>query len=802
MGDTSNDGASGFDGPSPFDIFKEPKLELDFPPSKAPPKDNSKPKFQPKVKPRPQARGKTQTASAQPLPAPSTQVKEKCSLPIKVESTVLPKEECSISTKIESIVPSKEESDGKSDVKVADIIMKDVPDIEEKEVDMDVKLKAEMKEEPDIEVKDDPMSPVFSEPREDKVVREIDVFFTPCIDNETKLYLMQYPLRPYWRPYGLEERCQEVRVKPNQSRLEVDLVIDTDGPNYDHNINEHHLKIEKQTLTSSKIPLSTGYALGILRGNKLHLNPVNAAVQLRPLMSYIDQGKKDVNGIGDDEEMTDVDGGNDTAPEARPKLVPLQVELKKETERQEKMRLQSHAYLKKLDEAEPWIPLEPHGIDSPVTGGFRKKMIAAENFQIPFTMSPFDYVNKLVPGRTSTGLNEATVKDDSGNEGLSRSFLDTLPLEQRFKTLLSKGRVQVLQFERLMRLAPVGSTEQEVLEVLQQYAHLVQGCWVAASFLRYNKAICIIRDYILLLFSKNRLVHHEQLQELKVPKEMIREVLVSLAVQRPAAGGWEFQETTDRSFIKSHHTFVKDQMQRWAEHEEGIRAEALSLKVGSKDNLESTEISLQHSSKDVTASVKGLMKPSMNGTAQGTKSVQVVDGSQSAGRGTANADFPGSTMSPETRAALPGSLRELFSKHHVCSLQLICQSLRDMAKAKSSAQNLNQKAVAAAVAAAKGASAPLPELTAVIAEVASNINGVYFLTSLGNPTLDPFRDVVIALLRTKGPGVGLRKVDIVEASKIALKSEVSPGVYLKVMKELCYTKGGAWVLKPGDGRPA
>ena len=75
----------------------------------------------------------------------------------------------------------------------------------------------------------------------------------------------------------------------------------------------------------------------------------------------------------------------------------------------------------------------------------------------------------------------------------------------------------------------------------------------------------------------------------------------------------------------------------------------------------------------------------------------------------------------------------------ITSLQLICQSLRELAITKAAAPNANPKVVGAAVAAAKGASAPLPELTAAINQVASNMDGVYFLTKLGNPSLDPFR---------------------------------------------------------------
>jgi len=70
-----------------------------------------------------------------------------------------------------------------------------------------------------------------------------------------------------------------------------------------------------QTLSSVKVPMSTSYAIGILRGNQLHLNPVQAVVQFRPSMKYIDdhdaihkKSNKDA-GItdGEDEEMVDAE---------------------------------------------------------------------------------------------------------------------------------------------------------------------------------------------------------------------------------------------------------------------------------------------------------------------------------------------------------------------------------------------------------------------------------------------------------------------------------------------------------------
>ncbi|KAL5987234.1 hypothetical protein ACLOJK_038396 [Asimina triloba] len=105
---------------------------------------------------------------------------------------------------------------------------------------------------------------------EDAVVREIDVFFSPLSDENTQLYVMQYPLRPCWRPYEFADRCQEIRVNPKESKLEIDLEmnIGTDNSREDEDIPEQ-LRQQKQTLTSSKAPTVTSYAVGILMGSKL-----------------------------------------------------------------------------------------------------------------------------------------------------------------------------------------------------------------------------------------------------------------------------------------------------------------------------------------------------------------------------------------------------------------------------------------------------------------------------------------------------------------------------------------------------
>jgi DNA-directed RNA polymerase-3 subunit RPC5 len=84
----------------------------------------------------------------------------------------------------------------------------------------------------------------------------------------------------------------------------------------------------------------------------------------------------------------------------------------------------------------------------------------------------------------------------------------------------------------------------------------------------------------------------------------------------------------------------------------------------------------------------------------------------------------------------------------------------------------------------------------VVGLVARQIRGVYVLTSLGKAEIDPFRNVVIQALIARAT---LRKGDVLDAAKLALKCDVPQTVYTRVLKELCMSRGGVWVLRSGDG---
>ncbi|KAL5704535.1 hypothetical protein ACHQM5_022946 [Ranunculus cassubicifolius] len=549
------------------------------------------------------------------------------------------------------------------------------------------------------------------EEEEDSVVREIDVYFSPPpLDSNAQLYVLQYPLRPSWRPYELDERCKEVRIHPKTGNVEVELSLDTSS-NYDQDIADH-LRIEKQILSSWRPPLTTSYAVGILKGNELHLNPVHAVVQLRPSMEHLTSGRSKKSSAAQQVENTTKKQG---------KTVESTSESGTDTE-------------------EPWISLDYHGKingESSLSTRYQEKMTSQVRSDIPFSMSPYEYINSLCPGSNTA---------NDGSRGQLRRSLLSLPLKERFERWFTEGP-QVNRFSTLKHLAPDHSDE-DVINILQICACLVQGLWIArTSLLKLKRAEGIARDYLLLLFKNNDVVNRQQLDEYNLYKEA-EPYLKEFAVQKPSKKDWTMKEPRDTSFISGYPHIVEDQKKKL-------------------DHMHNLVLSALQKTKNAAA---GKKVPPKN---------PPVTTDQAANLPVHGTSGPRPTTIPD----LPKSIEALLRKHNVCSLQFICQSLQEQGILN--ADN----------------APPLPELHSVLGQIAIKIRDVYVLKSLGESDLDPLRSVVINLLGAKEPNAKLRKAEIDAAASIAMKGTIiSKDVYTRVMNQLCYTvKGSGWVLKAGDG---
>ncbi|KAL0378106.1 UNVERIFIED_CONTAM: DNA-directed RNA polymerase III subunit RPC5 [Sesamum radiatum] len=434
-------------------------------------------------------------------------------------------------------VPKKEEPGVKPDIK---------PEFADDGNDMDVEVKPEVKE----------------EEGDDLMETEVEAEMMQVVAKLTCILplLLILILGPLWRPYELDDRCDEVRVKPASAELEVDLAVDVDSKNYDSGA-DPRVQMKKQ----------------------LHLNPVHAVVQLRPSMQHLDakDSKRKTINVEDRVKLEEPQEGKPSGPSKKLSKVPEQ----------------------NNDSGEGWIPLKYHSAKSDVAAGYLGKMMSRGGSQIYFSMRSCDYLNSLCPGTSS---------DSFSSKGPSRRLLLTLPLKERFRTWLLEGP-RVHRFDALKYLAPDESVE-EILGVIQEHARLVQGLWVPKSSLVYGTdqgVEVLARDYVLLLFSKNVIINNSQLPLRPQLSKAMKEVLNVLAVERPAFNDWKLKELPDISFIKRNPSIVKKQEEEWECLEKKINdllfggRNGPGVKTSSKSNTTNNPAAPKSSSRVATRAPNG-----------------------------------------------------------------------------------------------------------------------------------------------------------------------------------------------------
>ncbi|KAJ7944320.1 DNA-directed RNA polymerase III subunit RPC5 [Quillaja saponaria] len=438
-----------------------------------------------------------------------------------------------------------------------------------------MKMEVEPKSEGQDESKQDDL--MDEEDGEDTIVREIDVFLSPSIDADTKLYVLQYPLRPCWRPFELDERCEEVRVKPVSAQVEVDLSVDVDSKNYDH---ESKLGMTKQ----------------------LHLNPIHAVVQLRSSLQHLRTGGS--------KQKTELTTNAKVTVKAEDNTKEKSISASKRQSRQ----LESSSE-QNMDGPECWIPLKYHSSNSDLSTRYLQRMVAQETSSINFTMNPYDYVTSLCPGASNNNFKST---------GPSWRSLLELPTEERIKKMLCEASVH--RFSVLKHYAPEYS-EEELLEVLQRHAILIHGLWAPKSNLLFSETSrspdSIARDYALCIFWRNFQFKNSQLSEM-IPQKFLKYTKVYLeefGVQRPVLKDWRFKENADVSFIKDHPYVIEKQDKIWEVKEKELKNILLREEKGkprqhaaSKSSMNSKFGQSGISHKSATESASGVLDGRMTMT--------------------------------------------------------------------------------------------------------------------------------------------------------------------------------------------
>ncbi|ONK55040.1 uncharacterized protein A4U43_UnF8230 [Asparagus officinalis] len=131
-------------------------------------------------------------------------------------------------------------------------------------------------------------------------------------------------------------------------------------------------------------------------------------------------------------------------------------------------------------------------------------------------------------------------------------------------------------------------------------------------------------------------------------------------------------------------------------------------------------------------------------------------------------------------------------------INTIIRELRGLAVTRAFPPKEDFKTKALVSAIANFASGPSPDFLSVLKEVAVEVHNVYVLRSGQNPALDPLRDVILGLFRSKGANAKLTRQEIVKATNATLKRDIPDSEYKQVVNELCVYVKGTWALRGAD----
>ncbi|XP_018428062.1 PREDICTED: DNA-directed RNA polymerase III subunit RPC5 isoform X3 [Nanorana parkeri] len=397
---------------------------------------------------------------------------------------------------------------------------------------------------------------------------------------------------------------QEVKIKPKQQKVEIDMAINTSSPNYcrskgeqialnvDGTCNDETSTfssklMDKQRFSSIQAASNRNrYAAACYRKGEIHLTPLCGILQLRPSFTYLDKADTKFK-----EREAANDAGDSSQDEGEEDVKQVTVRFSRpESEQAKQRRAQSYEFLQKKQAEESWVHLHYSGVKDGRSEHERQYLLCQNpgmNETNELIKSPSEYLQMLMP----PSVEEETEKPVAPSNVLSMAQLRTLPLADQIKILMKN--VKVIPFANLMGLMAAGTESITVLRCIQQVALLVQGNWVVKSDVLYPKesssphsgvpaeVLCRGRDYVMWKFTQDRWVVRKEVAAVtKLCQEDVKEFLDQMAVPR-INKGWEFMLPYDEDFMKKHPDVVQRQSMLW----KGIQAKLEKVFSLSKDSM-------------------------------------------------------------------------------------------------------------------------------------------------------------------------------------------------------------------------
>jgi hypothetical protein len=634
----------------------------------------------------------------------------------------------------------------------------------------------------------------------DPVVQEIPVIL--CQDLSSQLCLVQYPLRPPWRPYD-PKSLQEIRFKPTRQILEMDYTIpDFDVKEY-RTISLSDLKETTTTgtlprklgLRSSTVPLKTNYLIGLYRGSEMFVTPLQAVYQMRPSFRHLDE-KDERKKLNEEETQKAETEKDEEEDNEEAELRPIKMRVKRqESEKIIAMRQQSYQYLKKLEEDEPWIKL--HFVNKDKLEAMEMWERLTSNFRspIPFDIKRHEFLSVINPIPAPLPPPDKThPKGRKVQEGLSMDTIRKLPLDKQIPAILAN--VQIIKFEQLFRVSTAETREQLLTEV-QKCAVLVQGLWILRSEYCVTGRMIAVRNFILHQYALGEpglcLERKFLIEKTKASSEALKEILSRICVLKPGYG-WCLKREPDREFLDNYVLIAKKFHEFWINNTMNIERALNDTSPQEPNNSDAdtkakTRINGTPKSKkqrtekqSTTGQTAATTAPIANSTTNNTNTTAVVvsDSSLTTLNPSENS-FPETEESKELKEFFIG----MFKKYGVCSILFLKQHFNKKLKEG------GFKYV--------GKVSDDTFLSSLVS-VASTLHNAWFLKSVQDPEVDKYRNVILDVFRVQG--VSIRRADINAACKQRpdIGKVIPQSIFTKVMQELAYCKNHTWIFKSGNAQ--
>jgi len=326
------------------------------------------------------------------------------------------------------------------------------------------------------------------------------------------------------------------------------------------------------------------YCIGVLRGSGLHLTPLDAVVQMRPSLRHLDAANK----VRAERKGGSHGGGEGDGATEVPHVLVTSVK-KRETDRQEQLRKQSHSYLKDQMDKEEWVGMEMVPRDR--AGEVYERLIADTSLGPVPTRQGDDTAPWFVAhlgkslddvlgtaqggaGENGAGGEGVVVHEDLlAGRALNPVRLRGLQPEERVKLLLT--HCHVLPFMTVRQNMDDSVLDGNILHHLEQHGSLVRGCWVESAECRpLAGSAAALHNWLCLRFAlgNGQITKAELAGITEPPRDRVREHLQTMA-HAAGAGAWEFKVPLDTAFVAQHPDLVERHEDAWKERGQGIEDE-------------------------------------------------------------------------------------------------------------------------------------------------------------------------------------------------------------------------------------